>query len=149
MTALITEPQQSGRMECPHLDKLCGRAGTVFPCLADGKRFRCGECGTEQSIWLCVTCGATNCGRYVAAHGLMHKVKYLCSGETTITKCHCMQEKTKGHSVCMDTAELAVFCYDCDEFVMNDTADRVLESLRSLVLTKRLQLEAETETPVL
>ena len=83
-TALVTEPQQSGRMECPHLDKLCGRAGTVFPCLADGKRFRCGECGTEQSIWLCVTCGATNCGRYVAAHGLMHKVKHLCPGETTI-----------------------------------------------------------------
>ena len=44
--------------------------------------------------------------RYVAAHGLKHK------------------EKTKSHSVCMETNELSVFCYDCDEFVINDTADK-------------------------
>ena len=44
--------------------------------------------------------------RYVAAHGLKHK------------------EKTKSHSVCMETKELSVFCYDCDEFVINDTAEK-------------------------
>ena len=91
------------------------------------------------SVWLCVTCGALNCGRsflfqiktqppyecgdlateicheclqlrhatrYVAAHGLKHK------------------EKTKTHSVCMETKQLSVFCYDCDEFVINDTSDK-------------------------
>ena len=44
--------------------------------------------------------------RYVAAHGLKHK------------------EKTKTHSVCMETKQLSVFCYDCDEFVINDTSDK-------------------------
>ena len=44
--------------------------------------------------------------RYVAAHGLKHR------------------EKTKSHSVCMETKELSVFCYDCDEFVINDTAEK-------------------------
>ena len=44
--------------------------------------------------------------RYVAAHGLKHK------------------EKTKSHSICMETKELSVFCYDCDEFVINDTAEK-------------------------
>ena len=47
----------------------------------------------------------------------------------------------------MDTSELSVFCYECDEFVINDTTDRFLENLRTLVLTKKLTLEAESETP--
>lgn len=68
----------------------------------------------------------------------------------------------------MDTSQLSVYCYDCDEFVVNDTQDRsvdilyyqiqianynvinvgrFLENLRTLVLTKKLTLEAENETP--
>jgi len=122
-------------MECSHLEKLCGRvngpAGISFPCLQDLKNnFQCGDCQDENSVWICVTCGSLNCGRYVNAHGLRHK------------------EKTKGHSVCMDTSELSVFCYECDEFVINDTQDRFLENLRTLVLTKKLTKEAESETPV-
>ena len=50
--------------------------------------------------------------------------------------------------MCMDTNELSVFCYDCDEFVINDTPDRFLENLRTFVLTKKLTKEAESETPV-
>ena len=50
--------------------------------------------------------------------------------------------------MCMDTSELSVFCYQCDEFVINDTQDRFLENLRTLVLTKKLTKEAESETPV-
>ena len=45
----------------------------------------------------------------------------------------------------MDTSQLSVFCYECDEFVINDTADRYLENLRTLVLTKKLALEAENQ----
>lgn len=55
------------------------------------------------------------------------------------------KEKTKGHSVCMDTNQLSVFCYDCDEFVINDTNDNFLENLRTLVLTKKLALEESSE----
>lgn len=59
-------------------------------------------CGISQIV----TYNLANEHRYVAAHGLKHK------------------EKTKSHSVCMETNELSVFCYDCDEFVINDTADK-------------------------
>merc|ERR1719481_951370 len=48
----------------------------------------------------------------------------------------------------METSDLSVFCYECDEFVINDTQDRFLENLRTLVLTKKLTKEAESETPV-
>ena len=36
----------------------------------------------------------------------------------------CLKEKNKGHSVCLDTSQLTVYCYECDEFVVNDTPDR-------------------------
>jgi ubiquitin carboxyl-terminal hydrolase 3 len=87
--------------------------------------FRCAVCHTTDSIWLCVTCGTLSCGRYVNAHGLKHK------------------EKTKSHAVCIETKELSVFCYDCDEFIVNDTPDRVLENLRSLILRKNLSKDME------
>ena len=57
-----------------------------------------------------------------------------------------VKEKNKGHSVCMDTSQLSVYCYECDEFVINDTQERFLENLRTLVLTKKLTLEAEQES---
>ena len=50
------------------------------------------ECDATDSIWICLTCGVYNCGRYVKAHGLAH-----------------YQSQTSGHSVCMDVQELSVF----------------------------------------
>ena len=65
-------------MECGHLDRICGKNGfqaSNFPCLTDiSSKLECGECGDTSSVWLCVSCGALNCGRYIKAHGLMHKV---------------------------------------------------------------------------
>ena len=51
------------------------------------------DCEATESIWICVTCGALNCGRYIKGHGLAHY-----KGATS-----------PGHSVCMDTQELSVF----------------------------------------
>lgn len=118
-------------MECTHLDKVCGRGqAQTFPSVSNVTTdFLCSECNDASSVWLCVTCGALNCGRYVSAHGLKHK------------------EKTKFHSVCMETRELSVYCYECDEFVVNDTVDRYLESLRTLVLTKNLSKETDSPVP--
>ena len=69
-------------MECPHLDRVTRQAvsGVVtapsWPSLTDpGVKLECGECGATESVWICVTCGALNCGRYIKAHGLMHKVR--------------------------------------------------------------------------
>jgi len=118
-------------MECSHLERVSGGRTNQqsWPALNDSLEWSCGECADPSSVWLCVTCGALNCGRYVSAHGLKHK------------------ERTKTHSVCMETKELSVFCYECDEFVINDTADRYLESLRTLVLTKNLSKEVESPAP--
>ena len=65
-------------MECPHLERLARGGGpTTFPCLQDPRTpLACAECGARESVWLCVTCGALNCGRYIQAHGLMHKVSH-------------------------------------------------------------------------
>ena len=41
----------------------------------------------------------------------------------------CSKEKNKGHSVCLDTSQLTVYCYECDEFVVNDTQDRLESAL--------------------
>ena len=71
-------------MECPHLDRVTRQAvsGGVtapsWPSLTDpGVKLECGECGATESVWICVTCGALNCGRYIKAHGLMHKVRKI------------------------------------------------------------------------
>lgn len=75
-------------------------------------RFVCGVCKTEQSPWICVKCGRIHCGRYVNGHAKLH------------------HEEATNHAVCMDCDNLAVFCYKCDEFVINDTAPGHLEKLR-------------------
>ena len=73
-------------MECPHLDRVIrqgqGGGGTVpgWPSLTDPSvKLECGECRATESVWICVTCSALNCGRYIKAHGLMHKVRIYMS----------------------------------------------------------------------
>ena len=113
-------------MECSHLEH-CGRT-THFPFSSlqePTNNYKCSGCDAKESIWICVTCGALNCGRYVNAHGLVHS------------------EMNKKHSVCMETKDLSVFCYDCDDFIINDTADRLLENLRTVLLTKNLANDVE------
>ena len=34
--------------------------------------WRCEECATEESPWICVFCGVVGCGRYVNAHAKKH-----------------------------------------------------------------------------
>ena len=72
------KPDTEPEMECPHLERLARGGGpTTFPCLQDPRTpLACAECGARESVWLCVTCGALNCGRYIQAHGLMHKVRH-------------------------------------------------------------------------
>merc|ERR1719210_2495743 len=116
-------------MECLHLDKACGKGqAQAFSSISEEGDLECSECQDTTSVWICVTCGSLNCGRYVAAHGLKHK------------------EKTKTHSVCMETKQLSVFCYDCDEFVINDTSDKYLESVRNILLQRNLAQSEESSS---
>lgn len=113
-------------MECPHLE-WCGK-NTHFPFTTlqgSNADYKCSSCDSSHSIWICITCGVLNCGRYVNAHGLKHA------------------EKNKKHIVNMETKELSVYCYECDDFITNDTPDRLLENIRTVLLTKNLANETD------
>ncbi|KYM92407.1 Ubiquitin carboxyl-terminal hydrolase 3 [Atta colombica] len=75
-------------------------------------------CGTEKSPWLCLHCGSVHCGRYVAGHALQH------------------YETNTQHCVCIDCESLAVFCYTCDEYVVNDTTNGQIEKIRRVTFRK-------------
>ena len=51
-------------------------------------------CAAKESVWICVTCGQLNCGRYVKAHALSHYDKV---------------PDGNGHPVCLECNELSVF----------------------------------------
>lgn len=64
---------------------------------------------------MCLNCGFVGCGRYDQGHALKHSQQF----------------PDGGHDVCLNTNILSVYCYKCDEFVINDTPDLRLESLRN------------------
>ncbi|EFC38281.1 BRCA1 associated protein [Naegleria gruberi] len=33
---------------------------------------KCGECGCESNLWICLTCGVVGCGRYEKGHAMEH-----------------------------------------------------------------------------
>ena len=46
--------------------KACGRGQAQgFTSISDNRELECSECQDTTSVWLCVTCGALNCGRSV------------------------------------------------------------------------------------
>ncbi|XP_053694384.1 ubiquitin carboxyl-terminal hydrolase 3-like [Sabethes cyaneus] len=74
------------------------------------KLWKCSECAGKDN-WMCLQCGSVLCGRYESGHALKHSSK-------------------QNHNICINTVNLSVYCYKCDEFVVNDTADNVLEEIR-------------------
>ncbi|KAK0181457.1 hypothetical protein PV327_003743 [Microctonus hyperodae] len=111
-------------MECPHLAQ-CVRFGSndIEPNYMKNLPFVCEVCGTEKSTWLCLHCGDVHCGRYVAGHALQH------------------HEKNTQHCVCIDCENLSVFCYSCDEYVVNDTTNGQIEKIRQITFRKGEQKE--------
>ncbi|CAB3359084.1 Hypothetical predicted protein [Cloeon dipterum] len=87
-------------MECPHLDVGAEVEAAARSSAAAGGG-KCDGCDATQSLWLCLTCGALNCGRYVAGHAKAH------------------YEDT-GHATALDWTALSVYCYTCDEYAVND-----------------------------
>uniref|UniRef100_A0A182JZL9 Ubiquitin carboxyl-terminal hydrolase n=1 Tax=Anopheles christyi TaxID=43041 RepID=A0A182JZL9_9DIPT len=79
---------------------------------ASSKHWKCTECSISKDSWMCLQCGAVLCGRYDNGHALKHSNTH------------------SNHNICMNTSNQSVFCYKCDEFVINDTDDNVLEELR-------------------
>ncbi|XP_054896096.1 ubiquitin carboxyl-terminal hydrolase 3 [Poeciliopsis prolifica] len=123
-------------MECPHL-------GSNVSCATDSPRFPngtpsswcCNVCRSNKSPWICLTCLMVHCGRYVNGHAKKHFEEN--QGPSICQRKGEKQEKDKTyHSVCMDCSNFSVFCYRCDDFVVNDTklghTQKVREHLQSL-----------------
>ncbi|XP_069765555.1 ubiquitin carboxyl-terminal hydrolase 44 isoform X1 [Narcine bancroftii] len=76
------------------------------------QKWHCMDCNTTESMWACLSCSHVACGRYNEEHALKH-----------------FQESK--HPVALEVNELYVFCYICDDYVLNDNATGDLKLLRS------------------
>ncbi|XP_004418026.1 PREDICTED: ubiquitin carboxyl-terminal hydrolase 44 [Ceratotherium simum simum] len=76
------------------------------------QKWHCVDCNTTESIWACLSCSHVACGRYIEEHALKH-----------------FQESS--HPVALEVNEMYVFCYFCDDYVLNDNATGDLKLLRS------------------
>ncbi|XP_054622524.1 ubiquitin carboxyl-terminal hydrolase 44 isoform X2 [Dunckerocampus dactyliophorus] len=76
------------------------------------QKWHCVDCNTTESIWACLGCAHVACGRYIEEHALQHF-------------------KQQHHPLAMEVNELYVFCYLCDDYVLNDNATGDLKLLRS------------------
>uniref|UniRef100_A0A8B9W186 ubiquitinyl hydrolase 1 n=1 Tax=Bos mutus grunniens TaxID=30521 RepID=A0A8B9W186_BOSMU len=76
------------------------------------QKWHCVDCNTTESIWACLSCSHVACGRYIEEHALGH-----------------FQESS--HPVALEVNEMYVFCYLCDDYVLNDNATGDLKLLRS------------------
>ncbi|XP_053561311.1 ubiquitin carboxyl-terminal hydrolase 49 [Bombina bombina] len=84
------------------------------------QKWRCVDCDTRESIWACLKCSHVACGRYIEEHALRH-----------------FQESS--HPLVMEVHELYVFCYLCQDYVLNDNAEGDLKLLRSTLSAVRNQ----------
>ncbi|XP_051701729.1 ubiquitin carboxyl-terminal hydrolase 44 [Oryctolagus cuniculus] len=76
------------------------------------QKWHCVDCNTTESIWACLSCPHVACGRYIEEHALRH-----------------FEESS--HPVALEVNEMNVFCYLCDDYVLNDNAAGDLKLLRS------------------
>ncbi|XP_065672364.1 ubiquitin carboxyl-terminal hydrolase 3 isoform X3 [Hydra vulgaris] len=101
-------------MECNHLELSVEISPAFVSRLMNENRnlWSCSVCKTNKSPWMCLKCGEVLCGRYVNGHAKIHS------------------ESCTSHNVCID-ASLMVFCYKCDDFVINDTSTGDINLIRT------------------
>ncbi|XP_052431864.1 ubiquitin carboxyl-terminal hydrolase 44 [Carassius gibelio] len=76
------------------------------------QKWHCVDCNTTESVWACLSCSHVACGRYIEEHALQHF-------------------KEQHHPLALEVNELYVYCYLCDDYVLNDNATGDLKLLRS------------------
>ncbi|NXP26615.1 UBP49 hydrolase, partial [Scytalopus superciliaris] len=76
------------------------------------QKWQCVDCQTTESLWACLKCSHVACGRYIEEHALKHF------------------EETR-HPLAMEVHDLYVFCYLCEDYVLNDNPEGDLKLLRS------------------
>ncbi|XP_026881230.1 ubiquitin carboxyl-terminal hydrolase 49 [Electrophorus electricus] len=81
-------------------------------------KWRCVDCHTTESVWACLKCSHVACGRYIEEHSLRH------------------YQETQ-HPLAMEVRELDVFCFACEDYVLNDNVEGDLKLLRGALSTVR------------
>ncbi|XP_077986506.1 ubiquitin carboxyl-terminal hydrolase 44-like [Glandiceps talaboti] len=95
--------------KCKHVRKL--RLAQDHSIL-NPQKWLCRDCGTTDSVWACLSCSYVACGRYIEEHALKHF-------------------KESQHPVALEVNEKYVFCYVCDDYVLNDNSSGDIKLLRT------------------
>ncbi|CAJ0949142.1 unnamed protein product, partial [Mesorhabditis belari] len=95
-------------------------------------RWNCVACGAGAHPWMCLSCGLIHCSRSENRDALRHYELYrnhsLINGQVkTMDRVN--------HCIAMSCNDTSVFCYECDDFIGDDTDDNKIHSVR-----KSLQL---------
>ncbi|CAJ1056652.1 ubiquitin carboxyl-terminal hydrolase 3 [Xyrichtys novacula] len=122
-------------MECSHLNSNVSPVDASWIPHGTPSSWCCNVCRSNKSPWICLTCFAVHCGRYVNGHAKKHFEESQAVGINQ-KKGEKPEKEKSHHSVCMDCSSYSVFCYRCDDFVVNDTklglVQKVREHLQSL-----------------
>ncbi|XP_010359388.1 histone deacetylase 6 isoform X2 [Rhinopithecus roxellana] len=78
---------------CPHLVAVC-----PIPAAGLDVTQPCGDCGTMQENWVCLSCYQVYCGRYINGHMLQH-------------------HGNSGHPLVLSYIDLSAWCYYCQAYV--------------------------------
>lgn len=65
----------------------------------------------EGENWMCLNCCSIRCSRYVNGHGLSHF------------------EENNGHCLAVSLADLSVWCYKCERYILSDSLKPILKLL--------------------
>ncbi|XP_071441750.1 histone deacetylase 6 [Hetaerina americana] len=81
--------------DCPHLSEVMDlpKGGIDF-------RAPCEQCSSHEENWVCLTCYAVLCGRYIKEHMMYHGL------ETS-------------HPLTLGISDLSVWCYGCEAYIDN------------------------------
>ncbi|CAB3244762.1 unnamed protein product [Arctia plantaginis] len=117
-------------MECSHLLDNIKVDDFNVEDTAITKNFNCSECAVEDQNWLCLQCGAVNCGRYVNGHAKQHA-------------------ESLDHQLCMSCDVFSVYCYKCDDYISNDLEykpiDKIRQSIMHLQKQNNIEVNGKTE----
>nr|XP_027196969.1 ubiquitin carboxyl-terminal hydrolase 3-like [Dermatophagoides pteronyssinus] len=108
-------------MECPHLKQI---TKINNPFIKEGlilTNFECSVCRSKRNTWMCIHCGILNCDRYANDHA----------------NCHF---KHKNHIIFIDCHSLSIYCYACDDFVINENCYKHFRKLRHILHRENSQL---------
>ncbi|OWF47359.1 ubiquitin carboxyl-terminal hydrolase 44-like [Mizuhopecten yessoensis] len=110
---------------CHHLSK-CRPKGSNCSIL-NPQKWMCYICGTTESVWACLNCPNVACGRFNQEHALKHF-------------------SDSKHPLCIEVNSKYVYCYLCDDYVINDNAAGDLKTIRSALSAIATQTFGDVET---